>query len=223
METKDYRNTKYCPRLEQVGNKKRILKEKIKGDSPGTSIIYNKVKERKGKYHEEFAKIYNKKCAYCGCLWGILPTESFEVDHFINEAAYPDTKEGRAEAGKIENLVWSCMNCNRGKHDLFIESPYDMILNVDNGNIANVFVRDKDYSIKIADTYKKDKFIESFYKALHLDYEARRLDFLALKLRGKYQKETEPVRKQKLGEALYLLMEKRNTFVEGRKQNGEFE
>jgi 5-methylcytosine-specific restriction endonuclease McrA len=217
VETKDYRNTKYCPVLEQVGRKKRLLEEKIKKDSPKTTILYNKVRLRQGIYHKEFAKIYNEKCAYCGCMWGILPTESFEVDHFVNEAAYPNTKEGRAEAGRMENLVWSCFTCNRGKHDMLIEPPYDMILNVDNGNIAKVFVRDEDYSIKIEDTYKNDKFVLSFYKALHLEYEARRLDYLALKLQGKYKNEADPARKQKLGEALYLLIEKRNTFVEGRK------
>lgn len=216
VKTKDYRNTKYCPILEQVDGKKRLLEEKIRKDSPKTTIIYNKVRPRQGTYHKEFAKIYNKKCAYCGCLWGSLPTEFFEVDHFIHETAYPDTKEGRAEAGRIANLVWSCYNCNRGKGGLMIVPPYDKILNVDNGNIANVFVRDEDYSIKIADTYKNDKFVLSFYKALHLEYEARRLDYLALNLRGKYQKETDPARKQKLGEALSLLMEKRNTLVEGR-------
>ena len=91
-----------------------------------------------------------------------------QVDHFINEASFPNTTEGRAEAGRMINLVWSCISCNRGKSGITIKPPYDELLNVDNGNIAGVFRRDKDYYIRICDTYQDDKFIQQFYDSLHL-------------------------------------------------------
>ena len=186
---KDYRNTEYCPQLNKVEEQKEILEKEIKLESPRTKIIYNKVNNRDSIYHKKFAQIYNHKCAYCGALSGLLPVESFEVDHFINEASFPNTTEGRAEAGRMINLVWSCISCNRGKSGITIKPPYDELLNVDNGN---------------------DKFIQQFYDSLHLGYETRRLDYLGLQLEGKYQSEKDEKRKIKLGESLSILLKKRN-------------
>ena len=168
------------------------------------------MRERKGKYHDKFAEIYNKKCAYCGALWELLPVESFEVDHFLNENSFPKTTEGRAEAGRMENLVWSCISCNRGKHEIMIQAPYENILNVDNGNITKVFYRDEDFSIKVCDTYQEDEFIQNFYKKLHLGYETRRLDYFGLRLRGRYLREKDEEKKNQLGNALNILIRKRN-------------
>ncbi len=209
-EDKDYRNTQYCPVFNNIDEKKKELEEKIKSECPRTKIIYNKVRERKGKYHDKFAEIYHRKCAYCGALWELLPVESFEVDHFINENSYPKTTAGRAEAGRMENLVWSCISCNRGKKEITIETPYEDILNVDNGSITNVFYRDRDFSIKICDTYQEDEFIQNFYKNLHLEYETRRLDYFALRLRGRYLHEKDQEKKSKFGNALQRLMRSRN-------------
>lgn len=206
----DYRNTIYCPTLTKVKEQKKSLEQEIKSVSPRTKIIYNKVNNRGSLYHRKFAKIYNCKCAYCGTLVGLMPVELFEVDHFINEASFPKTLEGRAEAGRIDNLVWSCISCNRGKSGIPIKSPYDTILNTDNGNIAAVFKRESDYSIQICDTYKNDKFIQKFYEELHLGYETRRLDYLCLELDGKYKAEKDRKRKCKLGESLSILLKKRN-------------
>lgn len=207
---KDYRNTEFCPVLDKVEKQKQVLEKKIKSESPRTKIIYNKISDRNSEYHEMFAQIYNKKCAYCGALWGLLPIESFEVDHFLNEASFPDTTEGRAEAGGMLNLVWSCISCNRGKRGMTIKPPYDELLNADNGNIAAVFTRDEDYYIRICNTYQEDIFIQQFYENLHLGYETRRLDYLGLQLEGKYQAEKNENRKRKLGESLSVLLKKRN-------------
>lgn len=209
-EDKDYRNTKYCPILNHVEEKKQILEKEIKAEFPRMKIIYNKVRDRKNIYHKKFAEIYNDKCAYCGAMWGLLPVESFEVDHFLNKDSFPDTTEGRSDAGKMMNLIWSCITCNRGKRAIMIKPPYDMLLNVDCGNIASVFTRDKNYYIQICDTYQKDEFIRKFYDELHLGYETRRLDYLGLQLRGMYQLEKNKERKRKLGESLYILLKKRN-------------
>lgn len=207
---KDYRNTEYCPVLNNVEEQKHTLEEEIKSKSPRTKIIYNKVYSRESEYYEKFAEIYNNKCAYCGAMCGLLPVESFEVDHFLNEASFPDTTEGRAEAGGMINLIWSCISCNRGKCGITIKPPYDKLLNVDNGNIAKVFKRDKHYYIHISDTYQDDEFIKQFYKALRLGYETRRLDYLCLQIEGKYKTEKDEEYKRKLGESLSLLLKKRN-------------
>ncbi len=206
----DYRNTKYCPTLNKVEKQKQILEKEIKSKFPRTKIIYNKVNSRESEYHKKFAEIYNNKCAYCGALLGLLPVECFEIDHFINEASFPDTTEGRIDAGKMMNLVWSCISCNRGKREITIEPPYDDLLNVDNGNIAKVFRRDADYYIRICNTYQDNEFIQQFYESLHLGYETRRLDYLGLQLEGKYLAEKDEKRKQELGETLSLLLKKKN-------------
>lgn len=206
----DYRNTVYCPVLDNVEEQKQALEKEIKAEFPRTKIIYNKVRNRNSVYHKKFAKIYNDKCAYCGAALGLLPVESFEIDHFLNEASFPDTTEGRIEAGRMCNLAWSCISCNRGKRGITIKPPYDVLLNVDNGNIAAVFRRDKKYYIQICDTYKNDEFIRKFYEELHLGYEARRLDYLSLQLERKYQAEKDEKRKMKLGESLSILLKKRN-------------
>ena len=210
---KDYINTEYCPILNKVEEQKQVLEKEIKSEFPRTKIVYNKVNNRDSVYHKKFAQIYNNKCAYCGALWGLLPVESFEVDHFLNEASFPDTTEGRVEAGRMINLVWSCISCNRGKREITIKPPYDDLLNVDNGNIAMVFRRDREFYIRICNTYQNDKFIQQFYKSLHLGYETRRLDYLGLQLEGKYQAEKDEKRKNKLGECLSILMKERNRMV----------
>lgn len=210
---KDYRNTKYCPVLFNVAEQKKSLESEIKSACPRTKIIYNKVHNRASIYHKEFAKIYNNKCAYCGALWGLLPVESFEVDHFLNEASFPDTTEGRVQAGRMINLVWSCISCNRGKRGIEIKPPYDQILDVDNGNIAKVFERDKNYYIRICDTYQNDEFIHEFYEELHLGYETRRLDYLVMQIARKFDAEKNVERKRKLGESLSLFLMKRNRMV----------
>ena len=215
---KDYRNTIYCPMLKNVKEKKQALEEEIKSEFPRTKIIYNKVHDRAGIFHEKFAKIYNGKCAYCGAMWGLLPVESFEIDHFINEASFANTTEGRIEAGRMVNLVWSCISCNRGKSGITIQPPYDNLLNTDNGRIRAVFERDAKYYIQICDTYQEDEFIKQFYEALHLGYETRRLDYLILQLEGKYKAEKNGERKCKLAESLNMLLKKRNhTSVADRK------
>lgn len=218
---KDYRNSEYCPTLDNVEEQKQILETEIQTESPRTKIVYNKVSNRGSIYHRRFAQIYNNKCAYCGALWGLLPVESFEVDHFLNEASFADTKEGRIEAGKMANLAWSCISCNRGKRGITIKPPYDMLLNVDNGNIARVFLRDSDYYIRVCDTYRNDEFIQQFYENLHLGYKTRRLDYLGLQLEGKYKMERDANRKHMLGESIGILLKKRNRIAITGEDNNE--
>lgn len=209
-DTKDYRNSEYCPKLSKVDEEKKTLELLIQKESPKTQIIYNKVRNRKEKYNSMFAGIYNYKCGYCGCLCGLLPLESFEVDHFINEASFPKTTAGRIEAGRMTNLVWSCITCNRGKTNVTVAGSYINLLNPDLNNITSVFERNHEYYIKITDAYKEDGFINEFYEKLCLGYERRRIDYMLLELEGMYEEEKDPDKKAQLGESLLRLTQKRN-------------
>lgn len=135
MITDDYRNTEYCPILEKVEDKKTILAEKIIATHPRQKIMYHKIHDKKTVFHQEFCSIYNCKCAYCGVSMDILPAALFEVDHFRAESLYNDKKE----AGKLQNLVLACYQCNRSKREFEIAGEYIEKLNTDNGNIADVF------------------------------------------------------------------------------------
>lgn len=213
IEEKDYRNTPHCPVTNNLQEKKRSLEEEIWADFPRTRIIYNKVRVRDSKYHDRFAEIYHKKCAYCGALWGILSTECFEIDHYINEKSFPDTIDGRAKAGRMSNLVWACVTCNRGKGGITLVPPYDAILNPDDGSISKAFVRDEKYCIHISEPYESDIFINRFYNALHLDYETRRLDYLLLELHWKSMTEENEARRNQYNSIFIELLKKRNTLT----------
>ena len=149
MITNDYRNTEYCPMLENVGDKKKALEEKIRSAHPRQKIMYNKVHNRNTTFNKEFCSIYNCKCAYCGVSMDILPAALFEVDHFVAESLFDD----KEEAGKVENLVLSCYQCNRNKKEFEITGEYIEKLNTDDGKIANIFFRDEKYYIRIKEDY----------------------------------------------------------------------
>lgn len=52
----DYRNTVYCPVLDDVEKQKEALEKQIKAEAPRTKIIYNKVSSRDSIYYKKFAK-----------------------------------------------------------------------------------------------------------------------------------------------------------------------
>lgn len=178
----DYRNTKQCLSLVEVATKKNALKLKIQGAHKRTKIIYNRINDRGSVFFKEFACIYNFKCAYCGTSINITDGRLFEIDHYICESAFSNDTAGRIEAGKIENLIFSCYSCNRGKRNLHIKDNHLPLLNPDDNSISNVFLRNSDYYIKIQEKYLEDKFIQLFYAKLMLGSEFRRLDFLLLEM-----------------------------------------
>ena len=203
---RDYRNTEYCSSLKEVEQKKKELNKKICEEHPKAKIIYNQIKDTDQAYRNQFMEIYNYKCSYCGnSIWNLSST-LLEVDHYICESSF-DSKE---KAGKIENLVLSCYDCNRAKSNFPIDNDYIDTVNPDLEEIKNVFVRDDKYYIKISDKYMKDKFIEDFYIQLKLGYETRRLDFLLLNLQGLYRRLGDKPEAQKLGIILNKLQQKRN-------------
>lgn len=205
MKTTDYRNTNFCPNLENVYDKKKSLEEQINRECPQTQIIYNKIKDKQKKYHHIFKEIYNYKCAYCGVDQKI--NKDFEIDHFVCESSY---KGDTVSAGKINNLIFSCKLCNRNKKDFLITEEYVNILNPDNSNIANVFYRNQNYYIKIKNDYQSDSYIKAFYNKLNLGQQIRRLDYLLLNMYGLYEQIKDTEQGAKLAQCILELQKKRN-------------
>lgn len=209
MITNDYRNTEYCPILGNVENKKKALEKKIKAAHKRQEIMYKKVSDRNTTFNKEFCSIYNCKCAYCGVSMDILPASLFEVDHFVAESLF----DNKAEAGKVENLVLACYECNRNKREFKIEGDYIKKLNTDNGEIANVFYRDDKYYIRIRDEYIEDETIKKFYNQLQLVHQTRRLDYLLINMQGLHKKLEGTEQGRKLAETILEMQRKRNKFV----------
>ncbi|MDQ0149643.1 HNH endonuclease [Eubacterium multiforme] len=202
----DYRNTIYCPKLKDVVVKKSCLDNRIKKEHPRVKIIYNKVRENKGNYKREFMNIYNYKCSYCGNSINNLDYNLFEVDHYICESSFNSMEL----AGKLDDLVLACYDCNRNKKGLVIKNKYKELLNPDLEKIKEVFFRDENYYINITEGYIKDDFINVFYKQLKLGYQTRRLDFLLMNLRGLCKEISGHAESEKIKEILIKLEEKRN-------------
>ncbi|CAM3905501.1 HNH endonuclease [Cohnella lubricantis] len=202
----DYRNTEYCPELEQVESKKKALNNEILKNHPGVRIIYNRVKNNNDLYKRKFMEIYNFKCSYCGNSIINISSTLFEIDHFICESSFKSNEI----AGKMENLVLACYDCNRSKGKFLIKQEYVNILNPDLDNIKNVFIRDDSYNIQIANEYKADEYISKFYTKLKLGYQSRRLDYLLMKMDGLCKKYNAMPQTAKLFEILRRLQQKRN-------------
>lgn len=207
--TNDYRNTKYCPVLENVVNEKQNLEKSIREKHPRQKNMYNKIHDRSTIFNRKFLEIYNCKCAYCGVSMKVLPAILFEVDHFVAESAYED----KAEAGKVSNLVLSCYQCNRNKREFLIKDEYITRLCTDSGEIAEVFYRDLNYYICISENYRNDETIKAFYGKLQLDHQSRRLDYLLMNMRGLHKQIEQTSEGGRLAEAILLLQEKRNEFI----------
>ncbi len=202
----NYRNTIYCLKLDNIDKKKKVLNAEIVKKHPKVRIIYNKIKENDGEYKSKFMNIYNYKCSYCGTSVKNIGLNLLEVDHYICESIF----KSKEIAGKIENLVLACYDCNRSKRNFVIENKYRDVLNPDLENINDVFFRDDLFYICISDKYKNDAFIKAFYKKLKLDYQTRRLDFLLMNLRGLCDKMQGKPQAEKLYTIIEKLQQKRN-------------
>lgn len=211
----DYRNTDQCPILTDITAKKLALEKRIRENHKRTQIIYNRVKEKHNTYYKEFAAIYNYKCAYCGTSLKFTDIQLFEVDHYICESAFTKDTAGRAEAGKIENLTFSCYSCNRGKGSLHIKELHASMLNPDDNSISEVFYRDDEYSIKISSDFSRDEFIQLFYEKLTLGSEFRRIDFLLLEMDNLIQKLQSSNKElaQKLEQCMNRIIQKKNCIL----------
>lgn len=208
----DYRTTSGQLAFHNIKQKKANLTKCINKENPKRKIAYDLIKNRDLHFYEDFQNIYNGSCAYCGAKIGILDSQSFEIDHFICESSFSNSTSGRAEAGKVDNLVFACRSCNRGKRNFDLKNNYGMLLNPDNNAIAKVFYRSEDYYIKIADVYKNDRKVCQFYTQLNLGSELKRLDYLLLNMMelADSQSDVRPILSQKLKGYFYDLLRKRN-------------
>lgn len=179
---RDYRNTKYCPKLERITEKKDVVKKHIQDEHKRAKDMHNFICKNDGSYKEEFMKAYNLKCAYCGASIAFIPKRSFEIDHFLYKESSRFSK--KSDAGYIENLVLSCNYCNNKKKDFDIPDGYIDKLHPDKNGISTCFERDKDFYITISDSSRNDAVINAFYKKIEFGSELRRLDYLLLNLIG---------------------------------------
>lgn len=201
----DYRNTAYCSVLQDVLLKKKTLNDEIRSNTR-TKIIYNKIRENDNSYKAKFMEIYNYKCSYCGNSIDNISSILFEVDHYICESSFNSNEK----AGRIENLVLACYDCNRSKSSFLIKKEYVDILNPDLEHIKSVFCRDDLYHIQVTEKYKDDEYIKLFYDKLKLGYQSRRLDFLLMNLNGLCKKLDGKPQAEKLHGILRKLQQKRN-------------
>lgn len=211
----DYRNTVGCPVLTNVDEKKDKLERKIQYEHKRAKIMYNFVRDRRYDYFDIFAKIYNKKCAYCGISVGIENIRLFEVDHFVCESSFSSDLAGKSEAGKVSNLVFSCYSCNRWKKNLYLNDELQKKLNPDDNSISQIFVRDDDFYITIRKEYIKETDINDFYQKLFLGSEFRRLDYLLLEMENliRIQKAVNSTIAEKLCLCFHDLIIKRNSII----------
>lgn len=181
----DYRNSKYCPMLSNLKQKKQALVKNIKEEYPRKIDMHSVVRENNKKYKIDFMKIYNCKCAYCGVSIDILGHISdFEIDHFKNEKSF----SSKAKAGSIDNLILACRACNRKKSSFLIKDDSKYDLHPDGREILNNFIRDDLYNIVLSDKAKLKKNVIDFYCALDLKNETHRIDYLLINIIGLIKK-----------------------------------
>lgn len=181
---RDYRTSDGSNLLNKVKENKELLNKKIEYEHNRVKNKYNQISNSAGHYLKEFSEIYNNACAYCGIPSWLIGADGFEIDHFICESSFPDSADGRNEAGRIENLVYACRMRNRGKGKFLIPEECRTLLMPDDNSISQVFFREDDYYIKINEKYINNHIILNFYNLLHLGSELKRLDYLLMKLRS---------------------------------------
>jgi 5-methylcytosine-specific restriction endonuclease McrA len=204
----DYRNTKYCPKLSCLKEKKERVKQAVLRAHPKAEDLHKYISINNSCFKQQFIEAYNGKCPYCGVSLGIIQWKQFEIDHFIPiESSRFSTKK---QAGYIENLVLACYDCNRSKSSLELSEEDWYKVNPDGPDICKTFVRDEDYYIRISEDFKEDESVNLFYSKLGLSRQIHRLDYLLMNMRGlRDSVKDKPSIYTKLNEAIELMMSKR--------------
>lgn len=201
----DFRNTRYCHKLENIGQKKKALSQEIKKKRPTVNNYYNFL-NRENSYKRKFIEIYNGKCVYCGVSLKVVPLELFEIDHFI-----PCSKK-KKDAGIIKNLVLSCRTCNHNKLNFLVEKEYNSPLFPDNCVLQNLFYRDEFFYIRVKQGQTPE--VNSFYFKLKLGRETARIDYLLMYMIGFAENLPDGKDRCELYHLIEKIREKRNiTFV----------
>lgn len=91
---------------------KKLDTTKYRVDENGEKIIRIKIRER-GKYSTRFAVLARDDftCQYCGRK---APFVVLEIDH--------KTPKSKGGSWRLDNLVTSCFDCNRGKGNTIIKT-----------------------------------------------------------------------------------------------------
>ena len=202
----DYRCTKYCNTFDGILKKRAEYKDKFVKEHPSSTHHYNTISKKDGSEKKDFVALFGEKCVYCGTSLSIISLDLFEIDHFIPKAHFPEDKY--IEADCIDNLVPSCQACNRNKSD-FLFGNDNNIINVESG-INQIFYRDENFYIKIAETYKNDPKICDFYSKMKFDSELRRIDYLLMSLEGLSKKSSKF--RMELTAIFNSLLQKRNRY-----------
>lgn len=204
----DYRNTKYCPTLSDLIGKKERVKQAILCEHPRVKDLHPYISKNSLCFKQQFIEAYNGKCPYCGVHCDIIGWRQFEIDHFIPQKSSRFTT--KAQAGKIENLVLACYDCNRSKSDIELADEDYYKVNPDGSDICKSFVRDEDYYIRISKDFSADEAVKRFYSQLGLGRQIHRIDYLLMNMRGLRDKiKHNHSLYVQLNEAIELLMKKR--------------
>lgn len=158
---------------------------------------YGKISDKSGAYYQDFERIYEFKCAYCGITTSINSTNMFEIDHFVNKTQ-KKLANGKS-VNSIENLIFSCRKCNQAKSELDVSTICNIIH--PDGGISDVFERNNKYEIIINEGYIRDPDVLRFYNKLGLSDKFRKLDYLLMNL----QKMKEISTNEKLTGLIYKL------------------
>lgn len=205
----DYRNTKYCPILDNINSKKQKLMNAVKVEHPYATDMHTYISRNDEKFKVQFMEIYNFKCAYCGVSIDLVPKGLFEVDHFL----YRKSPRFRSKkyAGYIDNLILACHECNHRKSSLDISDIDFESLYPDGDKVRNTFYRDEKYYIKMSNIAEKNYNIKTFYEKLQLGGEVHRLDYLLMNMIG-FQREHEDDCEiyKSIGKIIDVLSKKRN-------------
>lgn len=206
----DYRNTKYCPVLENLQKKKDDIVTLVKNEHPKAVDMHTYISKNEEHVKNVFIKAYNGKCSYCGASLDILPKSLFQIDHFIFQKAL-EFNGSKAAAGHIENLVLACNICNHCKSAFSIPKDQREYLHPDKDAIRNTFIRDDNYYIQVSEEQSSNAVVNEFYKKLKLGSEIHRLDYLLMSMIGLQEKLTvEHPAYATLGQAINQLKKKRN-------------
>ncbi len=206
--TNDYRNTKYCPELKDLINKKDRIKQAVLNEHPRARDLHTYISDNSLCFKQQFIEAYNGKCCYCGVPLSVIGWKQFEVDHFIPKDSIRFKR--KSDAGYIDNLVLACYDCNRSKSDLELKDEDSYKVNPDHDYICKSFYRDDDYSIRISKEFSDDEPVKLFYKQLRLDSQTHRLDYLLVSMRGLRDKlQNKPEAYTQLNKAIELIQAKR--------------
>jgi len=174
----DYRRTPLCPKRGDVKQKKELLEIEIRSSGRiTTQNMYAYVSDRNGEFNHKFIEAYDSRCSYCGCSVDILPRTLFEIDHYFPESKF----NNKPEAGKMSNIVLACRKCNGAKSNS-TDDTYDEKMHPYRDEILEIFCRDEMFKIAITETHKDNVSVRSFYDALKLYEQTRRLDYLLVYL-----------------------------------------